>query len=38
MLIGVDISRNSLKMAQEVGYAPILADAHDLPFIDGFAD
>ncbi|MDF5723892.1 MAG: class I SAM-dependent methyltransferase [Rhizonema sp. PD37] len=38
LLIGVDISRTSLEMAQKIGYTPILADAHDLPFIDGFAD
>ncbi|MDF5717082.1 MAG: class I SAM-dependent methyltransferase [Rhizonema sp. NSF051] len=38
LLIGVDISRTSLLMAQKIGYTPILADAHDLPFIDGFAD
>ncbi|MBH8554198.1 class I SAM-dependent methyltransferase [Nostocaceae cyanobacterium CENA357] len=38
LLIGVDISRNCLKMAQAIGYAPILADAHNLPFIDEFAD
>ena len=38
LLIGVDVSRNSLKMAQAIGYTPILADAHNLPFIDGFAD
>ena len=38
LLIGVDVSLNALKMAREVGYTPILADAHHLPFIDGFAD
>ncbi|MDY6899540.1 MAG: class I SAM-dependent methyltransferase [Cyanobacteriota bacterium] len=38
LLIGVDVSRNALKMASEVGYTPILADAHHLPFVDGFAD
>ncbi|MBD2501906.1 class I SAM-dependent methyltransferase [Anabaena azotica FACHB-119] len=38
LLIGVDVSCNSLKMAQTIGYTPILADAHNLPFIDGFAD
>jgi SAM-dependent methyltransferase len=36
--IGVDISYGSLEHALELGYTPILADAHDLPFIDGFAD
>jgi SAM-dependent methyltransferase len=38
LLIGVDISRGALEMAREVGYVPILADAHYLPFINGFAD
>lgn len=38
LLIGVDVSHGALKMAQEVGYVPILADAHNLPFINGFAD
>ncbi|MFH7029776.1 MAG: class I SAM-dependent methyltransferase [Heteroscytonema crispum UTEX LB 1556] len=38
LLIGVDISRETLQMARQVGYTPILADAHHLPFIDGFAD
>jgi ubiquinone/menaquinone biosynthesis C-methylase UbiE len=37
-LIGVDISAGALKMAQEIGYTPILADAQNLPFISGFAD
>jgi SAM-dependent methyltransferase len=36
--IGVDISYGALKHAIDLGYTPILADAHDLPFIDGFAD
>ena len=38
VLIGVDISPRVLKLAQEIGYTPLLADAHQLPFIDGFAD
>lgn len=38
LLIGVDVSRGALEMAQEIGYKPILADAHHLPFIDNFAD
>ncbi|WP_017317448.1 class I SAM-dependent methyltransferase [Mastigocladopsis repens] len=38
LLIGVDISRKSLEMAREIGYTPILTDAHNLPFVDGFAD
>jgi len=38
LLIGVDVAPGSLKMAQELGYTPVLADAHKLPFISGFAD
>ncbi|MEO0841147.1 MAG: class I SAM-dependent methyltransferase [Cyanobacteria bacterium J06643_5] len=38
LLIGVDVSQSALKMASEIGYTPILTDAHHLPFIDGFAD
>ncbi|BAY81416.1 type 11 methyltransferase [Calothrix parasitica NIES-267] len=38
LLIGVDVSRSALKMASEIGYTPILTDAHHLPFVDGFAD
>jgi SAM-dependent methyltransferase len=38
LLIGVDISLGALKMARDIGYTPIIADAHNLPFIDGFAD
>ncbi|MBF2066446.1 MAG: class I SAM-dependent methyltransferase [Calothrix sp. C42_A2020_038] len=38
LLIGVDISLGALKMAQTIGYNPILADAHQLPLISGFAD
>lgn len=38
LLIGVDISRGALLMAQELGYAPLLADAQHLPLISGFAD
>lgn len=38
LLIGVDISLGALEMAREIGYTPILADAHHLPLIDGFAD
>ena len=37
-LLGVDVSLGALKMAQEIGYTPVLADAHHLPFISGFAD
>jgi SAM-dependent methyltransferase len=38
LLIGVDISLGALSMAREIGYTPIMADAHHLPFIDSFAD
>jgi SAM-dependent methyltransferase len=38
LLIGVDVSRGALEMAQQLGYTPLLADAHRLPFIPGFAD
>jgi SAM-dependent methyltransferase len=38
LLIGVDVAEGGLKMAREIGYTPLLADAHDLPFISGFAD
>jgi ubiquinone/menaquinone biosynthesis C-methylase UbiE len=38
ILIGVDISPGALKMAEEVGYTPLLADAHNLPLADGCAD
>jgi ubiquinone/menaquinone biosynthesis C-methylase UbiE len=38
VLIGVDISPGALKMAEKIGYTCLLADAHNLPFIDGFAD
>ncbi|MBT9314756.1 class I SAM-dependent methyltransferase [Leptothoe spongobia] len=37
-LIGVDISPRALKMAESVGYTPLLADAHNLPLVDRFAD
>ena len=38
LLIGVDVSRGALKMARELGYTPLLADAHRMPFVNGFAD
>ncbi|MEH1920168.1 class I SAM-dependent methyltransferase [Nostoc sp.] len=38
LLIGVDISDGALSMAQRLGYTPVKADAHQLPFIDNFAD
>ncbi len=38
LLIGVDISKGALQIAKELGYAPVLADAQQLPFATGFAD
>lgn len=38
LLIGVDVSLGALKMAQDLGYVSVLADAHQLPFVSGFAD
>jgi SAM-dependent methyltransferase len=38
LLIGVDVARGSLEMARGLGYLPIVADAHRLPFVAGFAD
>ena len=38
LLIGVDVAETSLKMAQRIGYIPLLADAHDLPLVSRFAD
>lgn len=38
ILIGVDVSVGGLRMAQEIGYTPILADAHEMPFVSRFAD
>lgn len=38
MLIGVDISPRALKMAESIGYTPLLADAHNLPLVDRCAD
>lgn len=38
LLIGVDIARGSLEMAQRIGYTSLLADAHQLPLVSGFAD
>ncbi len=34
IVIGVDIAPRALKMAQAVGYLPLLADAHILPIVD----
>jgi len=38
LLIGVDIAKGSLEIAQSIGYQPLLADAHQLPLVSGFAD
>jgi ubiquinone/menaquinone biosynthesis C-methylase UbiE len=38
VLIGVDISPGALKMAEHIGYTPLLADAHHLPLADQCAD
>jgi len=38
LLIGVDVSPGALEIARKLGYMPLLGDAHDLPFISGFAD
>lgn len=37
-LIGVDIAPRALKMAANIGYLPLLADAHHLPIADRCAD
>lgn len=38
VLIGVDVSAGALEMAEQIGYTPLLADAHKLPFVSEFAD
>jgi ubiquinone/menaquinone biosynthesis C-methylase UbiE len=38
LLIGVDVSLGALKMARQLGYTTVLADAQNLPFVSGFAD
>lgn len=38
LLIGVDVAMGALEMAASLGYSPMLADAHALPFISEFAD
>lgn len=38
ILIGVDISRGALEQAMQLGYTPLLADAHKLPLVDNCAD
>ncbi|NJO10341.1 MAG: class I SAM-dependent methyltransferase, partial [Leptolyngbyaceae cyanobacterium SL_1_1] len=37
-LIGVDVAQTALQMAEEIGYTPLLADAHALPLKSEFAD
>jgi ubiquinone/menaquinone biosynthesis C-methylase UbiE len=37
-LIGIDVAPRSLKLAGELGYIPILADANNLPFKSNIAD
>lgn len=38
MMMGVDVGMGALKFARELGYAPVLADAQQLPLVSGFAD
>jgi ubiquinone/menaquinone biosynthesis C-methylase UbiE len=38
VLIGVDISRGALEQAEQLGYTPLLADAHQIPLVDNCAD
>ena len=38
ILIGIDISRGALERALQLGYTPLLADAHALPLVDNCAD
>ncbi|MCZ8379282.1 class I SAM-dependent methyltransferase [Mycobacterium sp. CPCC 205372] len=38
VLIGVDIAPYSLKIAEGMGYTPLMADGHDMPLRSGFAD
>ncbi len=38
ILIGVDISPGALKMAEQAGYIPLLADAQHLPLADACVD
>ncbi|MDF5719991.1 MAG: methyltransferase domain-containing protein [Rhizonema sp. PD37] len=38
IIIGVDISHGALEFARNIGYTPILVDAHHLPFNDKFAE
>lgn len=38
LLIGVDVSRGTLEMAQSIGYTPLLADAQQMPLRSHIAD
>jgi ubiquinone/menaquinone biosynthesis C-methylase UbiE len=38
VLIGIDVAKGSLRLAEELGYTPLLADAHQLPLASGIAD
>lgn len=38
LLIGIDVSKGALQMARQIGYTPMLADAHHIPLVSGFAD
>jgi SAM-dependent methyltransferase len=38
LLIGIDVALGSLEMAKGLGYIPLLADAHNIPLVSGFAD
>ncbi len=38
LLLGVDVSLGALKMARQLGYTTVLADAQNLPLVSGFAD
>jgi len=38
LLIGVDVSLGGLKMAQQIGYEPLFADAQNLPLKSSIAD
>ncbi|ASC69849.1 Ubiquinone/menaquinone biosynthesis C-methyltransferase UbiE [Halomicronema hongdechloris C2206] len=38
LLIGVDVALGSLALAQEIGYVPLLADAHQMPLRSHMAD
>lgn len=38
VLIGVDVSAGTLRVAEQHGYTPLLADAHKMPLRSGIAD